>query len=267
MRTAFETRLSPCLEWIFAEREQLADRFADAAASGFRFGEFWHWRARDMKEVEKSLSRNAIEVSAVVVDPPADIASPKAHAAWLRAVDDSAAVAEQLSCDILVATAGRRIDRAPGECEQLQTAAAALAKAAEIAGRHHVRIALEPLNNRVDHPGTLLTDSLTAGRLVSDIGSPALGILLDVYHSHAMGEDVAQVINALGPRIYHVQVADDPGRNEPGTGRIRWPEVLGALDAAGYDGPIGLEYKPTMPSAESARFAAHTLADAWKQSA
>ena len=254
--------LSPCLEWIFAEHAQLQDRFADAAAYGFSFGEFWYWRGRDLDEVERSLNRNAISVSAMVVDPQADIASRKIHGAWLSAVEDSAAVASRLSCDILVATAGARLRGAADDGEQLQTVKAALSEAAAIADRHGIRLAIEPLNDRVDHPGTLLTGSLTAASLVDDIGSPALGILLDIYHSHAMGEDVAEVIKALGHRIYHVQVADDPGRHEPGTGTIDWPGVLVALDAAGYDGPIGLEYKPTMPSAESASFTARSLAEA-----
>lgn len=255
--------LSPCLEWIFAEHEQLQDRFADAAAHGFSFGEFWYWRGRDIDEVHKSLNRNSISVSALVVDPQADIASPETHTAWLSAVEDSAAVASRLSCGILVATAGNRLPSGADDDEQLQTVKAALSEAAAIADRHGIRVAIEPLNDRVDHPGTLLTSSLTAGRLVDEIGSSALGILLDIYHSHVMGEEVVEVIKALGPRICHVQVADDPGRHEPGTGTICWPGVLTALDAAGYDGPVGLEYKPTMPSAESASFAAWSLADTW----
>lgn len=254
---------SPCLEWIFAEHAHLQDRFADAAANGFSFGEFWYWRGRDIDEVERSLNRNAISVSAMVVDPPADIASPETHTAWLGAVEDSATVASRLSCGILVATAGNRLPNGAPDGEQLQTVKAALSKAAAIAERHGIRVAIEPLNDRVDHRGTLLASSLAAGRLVDEIGSPALGILLDIYHSHVMEEEVAEVIKALGQRIYHVQVADDPGRHEPGTGTICWPGVLTALDAAGYDGPIGLEYKPTMPSAESASFASRSLAEAW----
>jgi hydroxypyruvate isomerase len=118
---------------------------------------------------------------------------------------------------------------------------------------------LEPLNDRVGHQGTLLTSSAVAAEIIDRVGSQSLGILLDVYHSHCMGEDVVKVVRSLGARIVHVQVADDPGRNEPGTGGIVWRPVLAALEEVGYGGSIGLEYKPTMASAESALFATRAL--------
>jgi hydroxypyruvate isomerase len=256
---SIEERLSPCLEWIFAEDEAVEDRIAAAAKFGLRQVEFWFWRSRGVGRLAAALEANGAGVSAVVVDPQADIANRSTHQTWLKNVEDSAAVAAQLRSQVLVATAGHRTAGGPGDSEQLEVVTDALTQAAGIAAAHGVRIALEPLNDRVDHPGTLLTSSLVASQVIDSVGSPSLGILLDVYHSHAMGEDVVKIVHALGPRIFHVQIADDPGRHEPGTGRIDWVPLLAALDEVGYDGNIGLEYKPTMASDKSVSFATQAL--------
>lgn len=252
-------RVSPCIEWLFAESEHFAQRIASARDSGLRQVEFWYWRRRGFEELKSAVNAPGMGVTAVVVDPQAPIADRSVHSTWLSNVADSARVARALGSPILVVTAGNRntIGTVP---EQMESVYEALVAAAEIAANNGVRLALEPLNDRVDHPGTLLTGSLAAAELVDKVGSDSLGILLDIYHSYVMGEDLPDVIDQLGRRIAHVQVADHPGRHEPGTGSIPWPEVMRALGSAGYSGPIGLEYKPTMPSQESIAFTIERLA-------
>lgn len=252
------SRLSPCLEWIFAESEDFAARLLAAREHDLGYVEFWYWRRRGADELKAARDAAGIGISAIVVDPQAPIADRANHKEWLANVAESAKVASDLGSPILVATAGARMDTA-SVSDQMDAVYEALAGAAEIAGDNGVRIALEPLNDRVDHPGTLLTSSLVAGELVDKVGADSLGILLDIYHAFAMGEDVPQVVAQLGARIAHVQVADHPGRHEPGTGEIPWAEVMKALDGAGYRGPIGLEYKPTMPSPESLALAVAAL--------
>ncbi|HPG88824.1 MAG TPA: hydroxypyruvate isomerase [Hyphomicrobium sp.] len=106
-----------------------------------------------------------------------------------------------------------------------------------------IRLLMEPINTR-DMPGFFLNSSQQAIDLIRDVGSPNLFLQYDVYHMHIMeGETLATIARHL-PLIKHVQIADHPGRHEPGTGEIDFPTVLRHLDAIGYDGWIGAEYKP-----------------------
>jgi Xylose isomerase-like TIM barrel/Binding-protein-dependent transport system inner membrane component len=108
-------------------------------------------------------------VSAVVVDPQANIAGPSTHERWLANVKDSARVAAHLGSPVLVATAGARSTPGPSDNEQLAAVAEALRAAASVAEDERVRLALEPLNDKVDHPGTLLASSTTALELVEQM--------------------------------------------------------------------------------------------------
>jgi hydroxypyruvate isomerase len=78
-----------------------------------------------------------------------------------------------------------------------------------------------------------------------------LGFLCDLYHLAVNGDDLDRVLRTYGRRVAHVQIADAPGRNEPGTGELDLDRYLGELAAAGYDGWVGLEYKPSGASADS----------------
>jgi hydroxypyruvate isomerase len=120
--------------------------------------------------------------------------------------------------------------------DNLAYAAAELAKA-------NIKLLVEPINTR-DIPGFYLTRTDQALRLIEDVGSDNLYVQYDIYHMQIMEGDLARTIEANLPRIAHIQLADNPGRNEPGTGEINYPFLFRHLDKIGYAGWIGCEYKP-----------------------
>lgn len=114
--------------------------------------------------------------------------------------------------------------------------------AGELAGAG-IRLLIEPVNTR-DIPRFYLNRTDQALELVAEVGSDNLFIQYDIYHMQIMEGDIARTIERHLPRIAHVQLADNPGRNEPGTGEINYPFLFRHLDALGYEGWVGCEYKP-----------------------
>ncbi|GHE21620.1 hydroxypyruvate isomerase [Halomonas urumqiensis] len=101
----------------------------------------------------------------------------------------------------------------------------------------------EPINTR-DIPGFFLNRTEQALALFDEVGSNNLKLQYDIYHMQIMEGDLAPTIEKHFDRIAHVQLADNPGRHEPGTGEINYPFLFGHLDRLGYQGWIGCEYKP-----------------------
>jgi hydroxypyruvate isomerase len=112
-----------------------------------------------------------------------------------------------------------------------------------------IKLLIEPINTR-DIPGFFLTSTRQAAELIAETDSPNLYIQYDVYHMQIMEGDLARTIEANLPRIAHIQLADNPGRNEPGTGEINYPYLFAKIDQLGYQGWIGCEYKPASTTAE-----------------
>ena len=98
-----------------------------------------------------------------------------------------------------------------------------------------VRLLIEPLNTR-DVPGYFISRADEAASLIDAVGSDNLWLQYDLYHGHAMGDDLAATLRRHIGRIFHIQLADDPGRHEPGTGTIDFPPLLSLLDELGYGG-------------------------------
>ena len=120
--------------------------------------------------------------------------------------------------------------------KNLRFAAAALA-------RERIRLLIEPINT-LDIPGFFLNRTEQAVQIISDVGSDNLFIQYDIYHMQVMEGDIARTLQKHLSRIAHVQLADNPGRNEPGTGEVNWPFVFKTIDALGFRGWIGCEYRP-----------------------
>ena len=106
-----------------------------------------------------------------------------------------------------------------------------------------IKLLIEPVNT-YDIPGFWLSRTQQALDVIRDTGSSNLFLQYDIYHMQRMEGELASTIQAHLPQIAHVQLADNPGRNEPGTGEINYRFLFGFLDAIGYDGWIGCEYKP-----------------------
>ena len=115
--------------------------------------------------------------------------------------------------------------------------------AAEALARERIRLLIEPINTR-DIPDFFLNRTDQALQILSEVQSDNLFIQYDIYHMQIMEGDVARTLQRHLPRISHVQLADNPGRNEPGTGEINYPFLFRHLDAIGYRGWVGCEYKP-----------------------
>lgn len=115
--------------------------------------------------------------------------------------------------------------------------------AATEAGTAGIDLLLEPVNTR-DIPGFFVSTSSQAMQIIREVGASNLKLQYDVYHAQVMEGDLANTIERLLPDIGHVQVADNPGRHEPGTGEINYPYLFSRLDQLGYAGWVGCEYRP-----------------------
>jgi hydroxypyruvate isomerase len=110
--------------------------------------------------------------------------------------------------------------------------------------RAGLKLLIEPINT-FDIPGFFLTGTEQAIGILDDVGATNAYVQYDIYHMQRMEGELAATIARFLPRIAHVQLADNPGRNEPGTGEINYPFLFAHLDQLGYAGWIGCEYKPT----------------------
>ena len=121
------------------------------------------------------------------------------------------------------------------------TARETLARVAELGQREGVTFVLENLNTEVDHPGVPFARAADCLALVSAVDNPHLRLMLDLYHAQIGEGNLIELCRRALPWVGEIQVADVPGRREPGTGEISYPAVAAALAEMGYRGPVGLE--------------------------
>jgi hydroxypyruvate isomerase len=159
-------------------------------------------------------------------------------------VDVAVGIGEQLGVRAFNALYGNRVDGvAPGQQDEL--AREQLGRAAQAAAAIGATVLVEPVSGPKPYPLRSADDAAAVVRAVRDDGASSIGFLCDLFHLANNGDDVHAAIAAHSDLVAHVQVADWPGRGEPGSGELDLDELLGELAARGYDGWVGLEYKPT----------------------
>lgn len=231
------------------------DRFALAAQHGFKAVEFLFPYAYPAVEVRDRLAAAGVEL--VVHNLPAGNWNVgergiACHPARIREFQEGVAQAidyarvlgvKQLNC-----LAGKAPPGIP-DAGVRQTLVKNLRYAAAELQKHGLRLLVEPVNTH-DIPGFYLNRTAQAIGLLDEVGADNLFLQYDVYHAQRMEGELAATLEKYLPRIKHVQLADNPGRNEPGTGEINYRYLLAHLDRMGYDGWVGCEYKPLTTTAD-----------------
>jgi len=247
-------RFSANLSMLFGEHDFL-DRFDAAARAGFRGVEYVGPYDHEPEVVAARLKKNGL-AQVLFNLPPGDWGKGERGIAVLpdridefrRGVDTAITYAKALGCgqvNCLAGIAPARVDSDALEStfvENLKFAAQKLEKAG-------IKLLIEPINTR-DIPGFFLNNSSQALAIMDRVGSGNIFLQYDIYHMQIMEGDLARTIEANLGRIAHIQLADNPGRHEPGTGEINFPFLYQHLDRIGYSGWMGAEYKPRAGTVE-----------------
>jgi hydroxypyruvate isomerase len=255
-------QLAPNIDLLFAEAgDSAAERVRAAAAAGFKAVEMWGQTGKDISALKDALQETGLQLTSQVAEPRMQfMIPPQDHTPFYKGLDAGVEVAQELSCPRIVVGSGTGFGGRKRQDQLDELIDIFTRGVAHIAGSG-ITLVLEPVNVRVDHPGALLDRTSEAVYIARGVGSPDFGVLYDVYHSTVEGEDVAAELANAGELVKYVQIADAPGRGEPGSGNINWPACLAEIRRSGYNGPIGLEYYPTIDSAKSARYIQQLVAE------
>jgi hydroxypyruvate isomerase len=263
-------RLAANLSMMFTEVPFL-QRFAAAAQAGFRGVEYLFPYEASAAEIRERLERHGL-VQVLFNMPAGDWAQGERGIAALPKRVDEFRSGVVKALDYARITGCRKLHVMPGKLPKgtdrdtcLETFVSNLAFAANAAAGDGIDLMVEPINTRVDIPGYLLDRTELAMQLIASAARPNIKLQFDIYHMQIMEGDLARSIERLLPCIGHIQLADNPGRNEPGTGEINYEWLLPHIDALGYTGWIGCEYKPRGQTVAGLSWAERFLAGAGSQ--
>jgi hydroxypyruvate isomerase len=236
------------LSMLFTE-VPLLERIEHAAQAGFRHVEFQFPYAEPAEAIRAQLDRYGVQ--AVLHNVPAGQweGGERGIACHPDRVDEFRAglsralhYARVLGVPRINVLAGKAPAGVPADVLR-RTLVANLRHAAQEFARAGVALLVEPLNS-FDVPGFYLNRTAQALELLDEVGAGNAFVQYDVYHAQRMEGEIAATLERHLARIGHVQIADNPGRHEPGTGELNWDFLFAHLDRIGYRGQVGAEYKP-----------------------
>lgn len=240
---------------LFYPSLPLVERARHISEAGFGVL-LWGWRGEDLESLaaipDVWFSGMDCVGQPKPGSPPASMVDPSGAAIFMELVQDAIDAAPVLGCRellLVTGTIGSEGQAAhpisTSEQSRWATAYRVLGEVAELAERHDLTFHFETLNTKVDHAGYPIRFVSDAVALLEAVGSPRLRLNFDVYHAQVEEGNLIELIERYSDWIGRVQVADVPGRHEPGTGEIRYEAIAAALRDVGYDGIIDLEASPS----------------------
>src|SRR6185369_6942193 len=246
-------KLAANLSWIYQE-VPLLERFGAAAAHGFTAVEMLFPYEAPAADIAAELKKH--KLTQALFNLPAGNASegdrglaaqPGREAEFAAALDTALVYARALECRTLHVMSGMI---APGADPKAmhKTFVSNLKMVCDRTAKSGLTIVLEPINHR-DIPGYFTNTTTQVKQIIDEVGAPHLRLQLDLYHMQVTEGDLQKRTERLFPITAHVQIAGNPDRNEPDIGEVNHLYLLDVLDRLGYQGYVGLEYKPKTTTA------------------
>ncbi len=240
---------------------EFMERVRKAAELGFPAIELWPHQNKNVDQLAALCQELGIEIAQFTAwGFTPGMNNPENEDKFIAAIEESCQVAHKWKCRKMTVVAG---NNQPGMSQEAMLAQVvkALRRAAPIAEREKVMLILEPMNGRVDHPGHCLYGSTDALRICREVNSPMVKINWDLYHMQISEGDLCGHLREGIDQIGYLQLADHPGRHEPGTGEVHYNRVLQEAYNLGYRDYVGLECRPKEGEVAAARRVA--AADVW----
>jgi hydroxypyruvate isomerase len=241
------------LKGSFEERVEIAARAGMQSVE--LVAEHANWTPVEAAAKRKHVRSFNLGMDTILATPdwskrPVSMLDPAQRDNFLADVRKAIDGAQTLEVPQIILMSGNTI---PGRSyeEQYKSLVEGAKRAAELAAAAKLTLIFEPLNNRVNHKGYFLPTCREGLRLVKDVDSPHLKLLFDIYHEQVQTGDVTRTLTEAAPHVAVFHIADNPGRNDPGTGEINYPHMYKTIAKTGYSGYIALEYLPLGTPVES----------------
>lgn len=243
-------KIAANLTFLFTELP-FPERFQAAAAAGFKGVEYLFPYVYRKEELKDWLAEARLKQ--VLLNMPAGdwengerglCCLPDRKGEFREGVDRAIEYARLLDCSNVHIVAGLAPAEGPERAPYEDAYRENLAHAADRLAAHGLAGLIEPINGKRDVPGFFLQTTRQARAILDELARPNLRLQFDAYHVQIMEGDLVHTFRACLPYVGHIQIANPPDRHEPDTGEIDYRYFLAAVDAAGYDGWVGCEYKP-----------------------
>ncbi len=206
------------------------------------------WTDAELARNKKLCASFGLGIDTIIATPdwakrPVSMLDPAQREDFLADMRTAIGFAQKLEVPQIILMAGNTI---PGRTREEQYASLleGAKRAGDLAAQANVTLIVEPLNSLIDHKGFFLTTCTEGLKLVREVADPHVKLLFDIYHEQVQAGNVIGTLTEAAPHVAVFHVADSPGRHEPGTGELNWPNIYKAIQKSGYSGYVTMEYIP-----------------------
>lgn len=232
---------SVCIDAVFQGTE-LTAACERVAQCGYKAIEFWAWWEKDLELLISQCAENDLTIAACCTKF-FSLVDPSTLKDYLTGLEASIAAAKDIGCTTLISQVGDFRSGISRE-EQHQQMINGLREAASILAGTGITLAIEPLNDRRDHPGYYLVNSDEAFAIIDAVASENIKVTFDLYHQQISEGDLLTHLLPNIAKVGHLHAAGNPGRNELDSGEMNYPQIIRAISQTDYNGFMGLEYWP-----------------------
>jgi len=216
-----------------------------------------HWTDAQIAEMKKLARSLHLGMDTIIATPdwkqrPVSMVRPDQRDNFLADVRQAIVYAQKLEIPQIILMSG---DEVPGRThdEQYASLLESARRAGDLAAKANVTLIIEPLNAKVNHKDFFLTTCVEGLKLIRQVDNPHVRLLFDIYHEQVQNGNVVRTLTQAMPFVAVFHIADNPGRNDPGTGEMNYANIYKAIRKSGYSGYVTMEYLPVGDQTDSLR--------------